>query len=91
MPNTLEFAVATILGNSNALDDGDGTTNVAQVFDITNSTSQYMRLTINTTALTYLGFYEIEFEVASARVPGPSILELLGLGLSGIGFSRRGK
>ncbi|MES9868565.1 MAG: PEP-CTERM sorting domain-containing protein [Sedimenticola sp.] len=87
--NVADFSVSTFLGSFTALDDGNSTTNSSQVFDITDSVSQYIRLTVNTTAYDNLGFSEIAFDVGA--IPEPATLALMGLGLAGIGFARKKK
>ena len=64
----------------------------AQVFDVTDSVAQYIRLTLtgpqNPNRGTYVSMGEIAFDVTTA-VPEPVTLSLLGLGIGAACLRRR--
>ncbi len=93
------FSSPTVLGSFSAA-DGDGTaipdniTNFGQVFSFAPTTASFIRMEIlsNHGSTLTTGFVEAAFELADASTPisEPSILMLMGLGLTSlIGFRRK--
>ena len=85
------FATLTSLGSFNAV---VATIPIgAQIFDQTDATAQYFRMTATAfnPGTNLLNFGEVAFESSAVpvSVPEPGTLSIFGLGLAGLGFMRR--
>jgi hypothetical protein len=87
---TSDFSVTSILGTFNAIDNGNGSTNSAQIFDFSDMSSRYIRLSITSSySGSSVGFSEIAFEGTPAiDVPEPSALAIFALGMIGLASRR---
>lgn len=89
---TADFASATSVGVINPTRSGSADLREnLQVFDLIDTNAQFVRLSIYSHATNILGVAGVAFDVNSSSVPEPATLALLGIGLAGIGFSKRKK
>lgn len=87
------FATTTLLGSFNALEEPPGLTVPAQVFDMTDATTQFIRMRINSNhgpippGSDIINFGEVVFEQEGVtQAPEPATLTLFAVGLAGLGF-----
>ncbi|MGE3818010.1 MAG: discoidin domain-containing protein [Isosphaeraceae bacterium] len=90
--NDSTFTTSFLAGSFTAVDDGNSTFNNVQVFDLTDSTARYVRMSVLTRAGPAgvgFGYGEIAFGTAAIPEPSPATLGLVCLGLASLGRAIR--